>query len=92
LQFLVGTRLLVGITTRDDGGAIVSRQQFHGTVTEVADGVVVLRHGEGDVLLPAEPQAYSPAPRGRYRLRTGEVVVDPDYLSTWSVSEATRPD
>jgi hypothetical protein len=88
LQYLVRTHLLVGITVRDDSGRIVSRQQFHGTVTEVSDGVVILAHADGELLLPAEPDAYSPAARGRYRLQSGEVVVDPDHLATWSVSPA----
>jgi hypothetical protein len=86
LQHLLGTHLLAGITLRDADGGIVSLEQFHGTVTEVAHGVVVLAHTDGEVLLPAEPTAYSPARRGRYRLPSGEVVVDPDYLCTWSVT------
>jgi len=76
----------VGITLRNEAGEIASLEQYHGTVTEVADGVVVLAHADGELLLPAEPTAYSPAPRGRYRLRSGEVVVDPDHLATWSVA------
>ena len=82
----MGATVLVGITQRDPSGAIVARRQFHGPVTEVADGVVVVRHQDGDVLLPAEPDAYSPARPGRYTLASGEVVIDPGYLSTWSVS------
>ena len=90
LQGLVGRRLLVGITVRDIAGAIRERRQFYGTVTDVADGVVVLRHDDGtaegrEVLLPADPHAYSPAPPGTYRLPSGVVVTDPDYLSTWDV-------
>jgi hypothetical protein len=69
----------------DEHGAVLTREQFHGTVTEVVDGVVVVRHADGELLLPAEPDAYRPARTGRYTLPSGEVVVDPDYLSTWSV-------
>jgi hypothetical protein len=82
----VGAHLLAGITIRDESGAIVRRQQFHGRVTEVTEGVVVLRHADGELLLPAEPEAYTPARPGPYRLASGEIVNDPDYLSTWSVS------
>jgi hypothetical protein len=82
----VGTRVLAGITVRGEDGAIRSREQFHGTVTEVADGVVVVRHADGELLLPAEPDGYQPAKPGRYTLPSGEAVVDPDYLSTWSVA------
>lgn len=87
LRHLVGTHLLVGITVQDAAGGIVSRQQFHGTVTDVVDGVVVLAHAEGELLLPAEPDAYSAARPGRYRLPSGEVVVDPDHLATWVVTQ-----
>lgn len=86
LQHLVGAYLLAGVTLRDEQGAIVKRQQFHGRVTEVADGVVVLHHADGDLVLPSDPEAYTPAVPGPYRLASGEVVTDPDYLSTWSVT------
>jgi len=90
LQGLVGRRLLVGITIRDHAGTIVERRQFHGTVLEVGGGVVVLRHqnrtgGGTEVLLPSDPAAYEPARPGHYRLPSGEVVIDPDFLSTWDV-------
>ena len=36
--------------------------------------------------LPAFLQIIIYAPEGEYRLNsTGEVVADPDYLSTWSI-------
>jgi len=44
-------------------------------------------------MLPPEPEAYEPAPPGEYRLRsTGEVVVDPDYLTTWTVGSPADED
>ena len=86
LQLLVGRRLLAGITLRDADGTLVERRQFHGTVTDVADGVVILRADDGsEVLLPADPHAYEPARPGTYRLPSGDVVTDPDYLSTWDI-------
>jgi hypothetical protein len=88
LQHLVGKRLLVGVTIRDADGAIVRRQQFCGSVTEVADGVVVVEHDGGETLLPADPHAYEQARPGTYRLASGGEVVDPDYLSTWDVLPA----
>jgi hypothetical protein len=91
---MVGAHLLVGITLRDDDGTLRERRQFHGRVAEVADGVVVL-HPVGDdapVLLPADPDAYEPARPGEYRLPSGEVVRDPDYLSTWDVVAGDGPE
>jgi hypothetical protein len=87
LQYLVGRTVLAGVTVRDRSGAILRREQFFGVVTEVVDGVVVIGHPDGtETVLPAEPSGYSAAPRGRYTLASGGVVVDPDYLSTWDVS------
>lgn len=89
LQHLVGRRLLVGVTVRDPAGAVLSRTQFCGEVLEVVDGVVVVDRGGEPALLPADDLAYSNAPRGRYTLSgSGEVVVDPDFLTTWDVVAA----
>ena len=91
LQPLVGRRLLAGVTLRGDDGSVV-RRQFHGTVAEVADGVVVLRQDDGtQVLLPADPAGYERARPGTYRLASGEVVVDPDWLTTWDVTPGQAP-
>lgn len=87
---MVGHRLLVGISYLDAEGHVQASQQFCGEVLEVADGVVVVRRpGESEpAVLPADAAAYRPAPPGRYTLvQTGEIVVDPDFLSTWRVAE-----
>lgn len=87
---MIGRRLLVGITLRDGAGTLLERRQFHGTVIDVAEGVVVLEHGPDGarVLLPADPDAYELARAGTYRLPSGEVLVDPDYLGVWEVVAA----
>jgi hypothetical protein len=86
LQVLVGRHLLAGVTIRDPQGRILERRQFSGPVTDVADGVVVLRQDDGtEALLPADPSAYEPARPGTYTLQSGAVVVDPDYLTTWEI-------
>jgi hypothetical protein len=37
--------------------------------------------------LPPDGRAFEEAPPGEYRLRsTGEVVIDPDYLATWTIT------
>lgn len=87
---LKGRRLLVGITYLDDEGQITSTQQFCGRVLDVGDGVVVVeRPGEREpAVLPADAAAYEPAAEGAYRLQnTGEIVIDPDYVTTWHVRE-----
>jgi hypothetical protein len=89
LQYLVGARLLVGVTLRAGDGTLVSQEQFCGRVLDVADGVVVVErpHAPGDpAVLPADPAGYEKAPAGRYVLdTTGETVIDPDYVTRWDV-------
>jgi hypothetical protein len=84
LAHLVGHRLLVGITVQDGAGQVISRDQFCGRVTEVADGVVTVDRDGTPVFLPADEAAYEVAAPGTYRLAgTGEEVVDPDFVTTW---------
>ena len=88
----MGCRLLVGITYLDGIGQVSGTEQFCGQVLEVADGVVVVERPDGaePALLPADADAYEPAAAGRYTLRgSGEVVEDPDFVTTWQV--AVRP-
>ena len=50
--------------------------------------LVAIDRGDGaePFTLPPESDAYSPADPGEYRLHSsGEVVSDPDYLTTWTV-------
>jgi hypothetical protein len=87
---LVGHRLLVGITYLDGAGRVTGTQQFCGQVLEVCDGVVVVeRPGEDEpAVLPADVEAYRQAEPGSYTLSaTGEIIVNPDFLSTWRVAE-----
>jgi hypothetical protein len=86
---LVGQRLLVGITFLDGSGQITAAQQFCGRVLDVGDGVVVVeRPGQDEpAVLPADTEAYRKAEAGQYTLRdTGEIVIDPDFVSTWQVA------
>jgi hypothetical protein len=88
LAGLVGRRVLVGLTYTTQDGEPLSAIQFCGRVLEVAGGVVVVANPEGTapVTLPADPDAFLPADPGRYVLRhSGEVVVDPDYVTGWTV-------
>ena len=86
---ILGKRVLVGLTLNDPAGP--RQQQLFGVVTSAdrGSGIALLLEGEraGETYrLPPDLGAFHPAPPGEYRLRaTGEIVVDPDYLSTWSI-------
>lgn len=86
---LVGATVLVGLTRRLPTGD--QHEQFYGAVVaaDPTDGVALRLKGKraGEIYhLPPDLRALAPAPSGEYRLRsTGEVVVDPDYVTNWTV-------
>lgn len=88
---LIGKVLLVGITYTDKDGNVKERKQFWGTVTKADKKKILIEQKNGEILsLPPDLSAIKPAPKGEYRLHsTGEVVVDPDFLSTW-ISESNK--
>ncbi len=67
-------------------------KQFYGTVmsADPEEGITLRLAGSrsGEVYtLPPDLRAFFPARPGSYRLRgTGEVVIDPDYTTTWDLT------
>ncbi len=95
---LVGKHALVGITYLDtDGKTVTAQVQLHGTIVSVDrnDGIELSLRGrdEGESFwLPAATGPFEEAPPGEYALRaTGEILVNPDFISTWTVTRA-KPD
>ena len=88
---LLGKTLLVGITYYTQGGKLIEQKQFWGSVIQADNRSIKIRQADGEVFaMPPDLSAVSPAAPGDYTLRsTGEVVTDPDFLSTWT---CTRPD
>jgi hypothetical protein len=91
LNELVGTHVLVGLTIEDQATGETRLSQLHGAVTAVDPKKGILlelagkRSGE-TYTLPPDTRSFSRAPAGEYRLReTGEVVTNPDFLTTWTV-------
>lgn len=93
-QKLIGKRVLVGLTILDADEELLEQKQFHGTIVD-ADarrGIgIQLEQGEELYRLPPDLTSVHPAPPGTYRLRsTGEEVVDPDLLSTWTIQKPDK--
>jgi hypothetical protein len=87
LAQMIGKRLLVGITYLQPDGSVGESIELIGVVTAV-DPLVAIDRGDGaePFTLPPEPGAYQRAAPGEYRLHwTGETVVNPDFLATWTV-------
>ena len=90
---LVGKRVLIGMTIVQ--GDEHYQEQMFGTITQAESergfrvALEGARTGE-DYWLPPDVQNFFPADPGEYRLRsTGEVVVDPDLTSTWTLHGPT---
>jgi hypothetical protein len=90
---LIGTHLLVGLTNVDHAGNVIDKRQFHGKVVRasVAEGVTLLDSEGQEHWVPLRRDAFEPAEPGEYHLRsTGEVVVDPTWLTRWTVYPPDR--
>jgi len=95
----IGKHLLFGITYLDAEGNVTSTRQGHGTIISVAPVLTVRLHGTGEEFtLPPDVREAEP---GEYRLRsTGEMIVNPDLIATWTVQappsgghdDAARPE
>jgi hypothetical protein len=92
---VLGSHILVGLTYRNDDGTVDRQEQFHGFVTRAdASAVAIQVWGTDRVFyLPPDLRNYQPAEPGEYRLRsTGEVVVDPDFITTWTLTGESKDD
>jgi hypothetical protein len=95
-EWLMGKYVLVGFTFVAADGIVKSQDQFHGRVTKVEKnfGITIAcegaRAGE-EIVVPPHLGAFQLADPGQYKLRlTGEVVIDPDMVSSWTIHEPAR--
>ena len=89
LDELIGKLLLVGITYYTSNNEYIEQKQFYGTVTEANESFVCIKQQDGtEFTLPADLSSTKRARPGEYKLRsTGEIVTNPDFLSTWNLIE-----
>jgi len=91
-QSYVGRTILVGITYLSHDDKLLGQQQLHGTITSAdRNGIVIALAGKRagqSWTMPPSLEGIQRASPGEYRLReTGEVIVDPDLLSTWTINK-----
>lgn len=88
---LVGKVVLIGITYMDARDNIRDRKQWWGTVEKASAGEgihVNLRNSTDPCVLPPDLSAIRHAAPGEYHLKeSGEIVTDPDFLTTWTCVE-----
>ncbi len=86
---LLGSSVLIGVTRVCAEG--LEQEQMFGVIksANARDGFEVALQGSrnGEVYwLPPDVRNFFPAQPGEYRLRsTGEVVVNPDFTTTWTI-------
>ena|SRR5687768_5532482 len=87
----IGKHLLIGMTYLDHDESFLEQKQFYGTIVRVneVEGIVVkLHNSEEEFKLPPDLNSLQSAPKGEYRLHsTGEVIIDPDLLTTWTLTK-----
>jgi len=85
---LIGKTILIGLTYYTADDKFIEQKQYWGTVEESNKAGIIVRLNNGESLgLPPDLSSTRIAPPGEYRLRTtGEVVVNPDYLTTWNIN------
>lgn len=85
---LIGKTILIGLTYYTADNVFIEQKQYWGTVTEANEKGISVKLSDGSNFgLPPDLSSTKIAPAGEYRLRsTGEVVVNPDYLTTWNIN------
>jgi len=90
----LGKHLLIGMTYLDHDGKFIEQKQFHGQIVRINEheGIVIqLHNSDAEFKLPPDINSLKAAPPGEYRLReTGEVVVNPDFLTTWTLTKPSH--
>lgn len=83
--------ILLGVTYLDHEEKLIGQRQWFGTITAFDNerGIKIKLQGSDDpCCLPPDPRGIEPAKPGTYRLRsTGEEIVNPDYLGTWTCTK-----
>ena len=84
----IGKTVLLGVTYLDHEHKPLGQQQWVGTILTFSnkEGIrIKLRDSDDFCGLPPDPRGIVKAKPGIYKLRsTGEEVLDPDYLATWT--------
>ena len=85
---LIGKTILIGLTYYTADNEFIEQKQHCGKVIESNETQILVELNNGETFwLPPDLSSTKIAPPGEYRLHsTGEIVVDPDYLTTWNVN------
>lgn len=63
---------------------------MHGVITRINEAIIAVERQDTseEFTIPADMDALKVAAAGEYRLKpSGEVVVNPNYLAVWTITE-----
>ena len=85
---LIGKIILVGMTFYNKNDEFVKQTQNWGEIVAVSENTIFIKQKNGgEFSIPYDEPAIEIANPGEYKLHsTGEIVVNPDYISTWTVT------
>lgn len=85
---LMGKVLLIGLSYYSHDGEFIGDKQLYGRVTESNESCITIAQANGEKFsIPPDLSAIEIAAPGDYTLRsTNEVVRNPDYLASYSVT------
>ena len=85
---LIGKTILIGLTYYTANDEFIEQKQYWGRVVESNENRILVKLNDGEIFgLPPDLSSMQVAAPGEYRLRsTGEIVVNPDYLTTWNIN------
>lgn len=85
---LMGKVLLIGLSYYSHDGGFIEDKQLYGRVTESSDSCITITQADGSQFsIPPDLSAIAEAAPGDYTLRsTNEVVRNPDYLASYSIT------
>ena len=85
---LIGKTILIGLTYYTANDEFIEQKQYWGRVVESNENRILVKLNDGEIfVLPPDLSSTQVAAPGEYRLRsTGEIVVNPDYLTTWNIN------
>ena len=86
-ESIIGKTIIVGITYIGKEENVIKMSQYVGKIIEADEnqGIVIEEKNSKEILaIPPQLSSIEIAKPGEYKLKsTGEIVVDPDLLSTW---------
>ena len=81
---------MISLTYLDSAGAVRDKEQRHGIITRINEAIIAvnLQDTGDEFTLPRDLSALKVAAAGEYRLKpSGQIVVNPDYLTVWTIME-----